>query len=112
MMRLLNSIYPRDSSLVLLARNDILGHVIARSQKRRSNLLVDQSATGFQGSHHMQERRLLRPFRARNDSGREETASRLMALAMTAGGRRLLRPFRARNDSGREETASPFQGSQ
>ena len=38
-------------------------NVIARSSiERRSNLFVDQIASDFQESHHMQERRLLRPF--------------------------------------------------
>jgi hypothetical protein len=57
-------------------------YVIARS-KQQSKLLVDQIASDFHESHHMQERRLLRPCWARND--RE--------------GRRLLRPCWARNDS-------------
>jgi hypothetical protein len=41
-----------------------------------SKLLVDQIASGFQESHHMQERRLLRPCGARNDAkGQDHTFS-------------------------------------
>jgi hypothetical protein len=37
--------------------------------RRRSKLLVDQIDSAFQESHHMQERRSLRPCVARNDGG-------------------------------------------
>jgi hypothetical protein len=58
---------------------------------RQSNLLVDRIASGFQERYHIQERRLLRSFVARNDSGK----------------RRLLRSFVARNDIGGRRLLHP-----
>jgi hypothetical protein len=65
--------------------------VIARN-KRQCKPMVDQATSGFQEPHHIQERRLLRSFVARNDSG----------------GRRLLRSFVARNDSGERRLLRSF----
>jgi hypothetical protein len=91
---------------------------------RQSKLLVDQVTLGFRELQPMQVRRLLRPFRARNDSGGGGDCfapepdphpslrgavwrqSKLLVDQVTLGFRelqpmqvrRLLRPFRARND--------------
>jgi hypothetical protein len=64
-----------EGGLAMTLRRSPPQHVIARS-KQQSKLLVDRIASGFQKLHHMQERRLLRFFVARNDNR----------------GRRLLRP--------------------